>query len=241
MSTAPLHRHLVQGLGRQILSGKIQPGDTLPRPRGVRVSRTALREAIKVLMSKGLVEARPRVGTRVRSREAWQLLDPDVLAWQREGPLRASFLRNLAEVRSVIEPAGAAMAALRATAADITAISRAYDEMASALAGSTVNVQQFVAADRRFHAAILRTSRNDLLEQMARAVFSELTAGFLVTTSLPGSARAALPRHRRILDAIRKRRSAEARRAMLTLVRHSARELQRLGTRTPVFSGSSDS
>jgi DNA-binding FadR family transcriptional regulator len=241
VSSASLHRRLVQGLGRQILSGTIRPGDALPRPPGGRVSRTALREAIKVLMSKGLVEARPRFGTRVRAREAWQLLDPDVLAWQREGPLRASFLKNLAEVRSVIEPAAAAMAALRATASDITAISLAYDDMAEAVAGSTVNVGRFVAADRRFHAAILRTSRNDLLEQMAGAVFSELTAGFFVTTSLPGSAREALPRHRRILDAIRNGRSAEARRAMLTLVKHSARELQRLGTRTPAFSGSSQS
>jgi len=241
VSSASLHRRLVQGLGRQILSGKIQPGDALPRPRGVRVSRTALREAIKVLMSKGLVEARPRFGTRVRAREAWQLLDPDVLAWQREGPLRASFLKNLAEVRSVIEPAAAAMAALRATASDITAISQAYDDMATAVTGSTVNVGRFVGADRRFHAAILRTSGNDLLEQMAGAVFSELTAGFFVTASLPGSARAALPRHRRILDAIRHGRSGEARRAMLTLVKHSARELQRLGTRAPAFSGSSQS
>ena len=149
-------------------AARFSPAKPCPARAGVRVSRTALREAIKVLMSKGLVEARPRFGTRVRSREAWQLLDPDVLAWQREGPLRASFLRNLAEVRSVIEPAAAAMAALRATAADITAISLAYDDMATAVTGSTVNIGRFVAADRRFHAAILRTSGNDLLEQMAQ-------------------------------------------------------------------------
>lgn len=214
------------------MSGEIQPGDALPGPRGVRVSRTALREAIKVLMSKGLVEARPRIGTRVRSREAWQLLDPDVLAWQRDGPLRSAFLRNLAEVRSVIEPAAAAMAAQRARASDIAAISEVYGAMAAAATGPTLSLERFVAADQRFHAAILRTSGNNLLEQMAQAVFSELTAGFLVTTSLPGSARASLPRHRRIFEAIRNGRSADARRAMLALVNHSARELQRVAART---------
>src|SRR5206468_2358883 len=132
----------------------------VPLPRGVRASRTALREAIRVLVSKGLVEARPRVGTRVRAREAWQLLDPDVLAWQREGPLRASFLRNLAEVRSVIEPAAAAMAARRATAADIGVIAEAYDHMVAAVTDG-LHVQQFIDADRRFHAGILSTTRND--------------------------------------------------------------------------------
>ena len=227
MSSARLHDRLVQDLGRQILSGKIQPGEALSPPRGVRASRTALREAIKVLVAKGLVEARPRIGTRVRSHEAWQLLDPDVLSWQRDGPRRASFLRNLAEVRSVIEPAAAAMAARRATAADIADIAQAFDDMAAAVTGG-LQLERFVDADRRFHAAILRTSRNDLLQQMAQAVFSELTIGFLVTTSLPGSARRSLPRHRRILDAIGAGRTADARRAMLALVRHSARELQGL-------------
>jgi len=231
VSSERLHHRLVQGLGRQILSGKLQPGEPVPPPRGVRASRTALREALKVLVSKGLVEARPRVGTRVRPREAWQLLDPQVLAWQREGPLRASFLRNLGEVRSVIEPAAAALAARRATAADIAVIAGAYDDMAAAVTRG-LHVERFVDADRRFHAAILRTTRNDLLEQMAQAVFSELTIGFLVTTSVPGSARRSLPRHRRILDAIRAGRAADARRAMLLLVRHSARELQNVETAT---------
>jgi GntR family galactonate operon transcriptional repressor len=239
VSSASLHRRIVQGLGRQILSGKLQPGEALPQPAGVHASRTALREAIKVLTSKGLVEARPRIGTRVRARESWQLLDPDVLAWQREGPLRVKFLKDLTEVRSVIEPAAAAMAAARATAADVNAISRAYDEMAAALSSSDAKprpasltparLERFVAADRRFHAAIVRASRNDLLEQMAQTVFSALTLSFRVTTSLPGAARASLPRHRKILDAIRQGRTAEARRAMLHLVGHTARQVQRIG------------
>ena len=232
MSTVSLHRRIVQGLGRRIVSGKLQPGDTLPPPTGVQASRTAFREAIKVLTSKGLVEARPRVGTRVRARQAWQLLDPDVLAWQHEGPLRAALLRDLTELRSVIEPAAAAMAASRATAADVTAISRAYDGMAAAVTGKALQVEAFVAADRRFHAAIMRASRNDLLEQMAQTVYLGLTISFRITTSLQGSARASLPRHRRILEAIRTGRSVDARRAMLRLVDHTAREVRRLDARS---------
>ena len=231
MSTRSLHRRIVQGLGRQIVSGKLQPGEPLPAPTGVRASRTALREAIKVLTSKGLVEARPRVGTRVRARNSWQLMDSDVLAWQREGPLRAAFLRNLTEVRRVIEPEVAAMAASRATAADVAAMSRAFNDMTAAVDGRAVQVEAFVAADRRFHTAIMRASRNDLLEQMVQTVYSALTVSFRLTTPLPGSARASLPRHRRILDAIRRGDSADARRAMRRLVDHTAGEVRRLGGR----------
>ena len=102
--------------------------------------------------------------------------------------------------------------------------------MVAAVAGG-LHLERFVQADGRFHAGILRTTRNALLEQMAQAVFSELTISFYVTTALPGSARRSLPRHRRILEAIREGRGADARRAMAILVRHSARELRRLEPR----------
>src|SRR4051812_22313124 len=104
-----LHRRIVHGLGRQILSGKLLPGQAVPVPAGLTASRTALREAMKVLTAKGLVEARPRVGTRVRSRAHWQLFDQDVIAWQRGGKLGAAFLNELTEVREILEPATAAL------------------------------------------------------------------------------------------------------------------------------------
>ena len=231
--TSPsLHRRIVHGLGRQILSGKLRPGQPLPIPAGVRASRTALREAIKVLTAKGLVEARPRLGTRVRPREEWQLLDPDVLTWQHDGPARLEFLRQLTEFREVIEPAAAAFAAMRATAKDIDAIERAYADMAAAAKHDRVQLAKFVAADRRFHSAIVRASGNDLLGQMGHTVFTALVLSFRATTQRPGAARGSLPRHRAILEAIKRRKPTEARRAMLNLMGHTAIEVKKLNPTT---------
>ena len=227
MSSLSLHRRIVNGLGQQISSGKLKPGDPLPTPIGVRASRTALREAVKVLTAKGLVEARPRIGTRVRSREAWHLLDPDVISWQQDAQLRTDLLRRLTEVRVVFEPASAALAAERATSADIMAMEQAYKEMMAATEHKQVSPARFKAADRRFHAAIVAASGNDLLEQIGETVFSALSVSFRVMTTRPGAARASMPAHRAILNAIRRGRPAEARRAMMRLIDHTARELKR--------------
>lgn len=229
---ASLHRRIVHGLGRQILSGKIQPGEPLPVPAGLNASRTAVREAVKVLTAKGLVEARPRVGTRVRPREHWQLLDADVIAWQRGGPLGAAFLNELTEVREILEPATAALAATRATPTQIAEIERAYADMVKASAGARVRLDAWVDADTRFHTGILRASRNRLLTQMGQTVFSALVLSFRATTARPGAARASLPRHRAILTAIKRGRPEAARRAMLRLMAHTAREVHKIESAT---------
>ena len=149
-------------------------------------SRTALREAIRVLAAKGLVEARPKVGTRVTPRESWNLLDPDVMAWQHDEVLAPSFLRKLTEVRAVIEPQAAAFAAQRADADALRRWRRRSTDMAVALAGpDDAGIDAFVEADMRFHLTILRASGNDLLEQMTRVVYTALVVSFRTTSRLP--------------------------------------------------------
>ena len=218
----------MHGLGRQILSGRLRPGQAVPIPAGLIASRTALREALKVLAAKGLIEARPRVGTRVRPRAHWQLLDTDVIAWQRGGPLGAAFLNELTEVREILEPATAALAAARASDEDIAEISRAYADMVAATDSDKVRLEAFVDADTRFHAGILRASGNELLTQLGQTVFSALVLSFRATTTRPGAARASLPRHRAILIAIKRRQPAAARRAMLRLMAHTEREVHKI-------------
>src|SRR5437773_10142973 len=114
-----LHGALVHDIGVRILRGELKPGDPLPVDDGAgdepEVGRTVLREAIKVLAAKRLVESRPKTGTRVRPRKDWNLLDPDVLAWQVEAGADAEFLAQALEVRRMIEPAAARLAAERAT------------------------------------------------------------------------------------------------------------------------------
>ena len=144
-----------------------------------------------------------------------------MLAWLREGAPRLPFLRQLTEVRQIVEPAAAGLAATRATATEIEAIARAYGEMEAAVAAGDVDA--FVRADMRFHGAILQACRNELLDQMSRTVYSALAVSFQATTRVPGSAKAALPRHRAILEAIRARRPARVSTAMTSASRGRSR------------------
>ena len=230
-----LHGRIVHAIGRRILGGSLQPGALLPAERELRASRTVVREAVKVLAAKGLVESRPKTGTRVRTRDAWNLLDPDVLAWQRDGApptSHAAQLRALTEVRRIIEPAAAELAASRADGRDIAALEQALDAMeAASLPAGGADVEAFVQADMRFHLAILRACRNDLLEQMSRVVYSALLVSFRSTSALPGRAKASLPKHRAILDAIRAGDGGRAAATMRRLVQSTAREVEALGQR----------
>jgi GntR family transcriptional regulator, galactonate operon transcriptional repressor len=220
-----LHGQIVHNIGCQILRGEIQPGDVVPFDGGLPASRTVLREAIKVLAAKGLVESRPKTGTRVRPRQSWNLLDPDVLAWQREGAPPAAFLRKLTEVRRIVEPATAELAAERASAREVAGMEEAYLQMESALAERRPDFDAFNLADMRFHRSILEACHNDVLEQMSRVVFGALLVSFHATSRLPGSAKASLPRHREILEAIRDKDGRLAAQAMRRLVQSTARDI----------------
>jgi DNA-binding FadR family transcriptional regulator len=226
-----LHGQIVHTLGRRILRGDIRPGDALQAGTAMAASRTALREAIKVLAAKGLVEARPKVGTRVSPRESWNLLDPDVMAWLNDGTPRPTFLKKLTEVRSVIEPPAAALAAERIDSATAAALEAAFADMSTACAKPGGDVDRFVEADMRFHLLILRASGNELLEQMTRTVYSALVVSFRTTSRLPGSSRRSLPKHREILRAILAGQSRKAHAAMESLVAETAREIGRIPNR----------
>src|SRR4029453_3371203 len=180
-----LHGQIVHAIGRQILTGKIRPGDVLPPPAGFPASRPALREESKVLAAKGLVESRPRTGTRVRPRHAWHLLDRDVMAWQQQdGPPPVDFLKKLAGVRLIVEPAAAERAAQRATTADIQSIEEAYRDMEASLDGGG-DYEACDRAARPFHQGIVRACGNDLLERMSHVVVSALLVSFHATSRLP--------------------------------------------------------
>src|SRR5206468_12646009 len=156
-----LHGRIVHAIGRRIVTGNLQPGELLPAEPELGASRTVVREAVKVLAAKGLVESRPKTGTRVRPRDAWNLLDPDVLAWQQDGAVDDALLRKLTEVRRIIEPAAAELAAARADVRDVAAMEDAFQQMEeTAQARAGTDFEAFVQADMRFHLAILQACRN---------------------------------------------------------------------------------
>lgn len=223
-----VHGRIVHTIGRRIVSGEIRPGEQLPTAAHVRASRGVVREAIKVLAAKGLVVSRPRTGTRVRSPEAWNLLDPDVMAWQQEEMPRGAFLRKLTEVRLLIEPASAELAARRAGPEDRTALQDAFRDMRDALYRSPPDNEAYNEADLRFHRAIVQACRNDILEQMGAIVNRTLLVAFNAALRVPGLPRASLTRHEAILDAIRKRQPNRARDAMRRLVQNTGRAIAKL-------------
>ena len=121
-----LYQYIVDEIGQRIIRGKYSAEDVLPTEdqlsSELKVSRGVLREAIKVLTQKGLIQTRPRVGTQVLPRENWNLFDPDVLVWRLQIEDKTTFLKNVTEVRRLIESEAARQAARRATDSEISDI-----------------------------------------------------------------------------------------------------------------------
>jgi len=219
-----LHGAVVHEIGVRIVDGELKPGDTLPDNGSLaesEVSRTVVREAIKVLAAKGLVESRPKVGTKVRPRRDWNLLDPDVLAWQIEAGPDSHFLEQALELRRMIEPAAARLAAQRATDAQIAALYEAYEAMAAA--GDDLDA--FMEPDLRFHRILLESCRNELLEHMNEIFTAVLRTVFAYSSASSRSYPTAARRHRAIVKAIEARDPGAAEQAVLRLIDDTRKKL----------------
>ena len=213
-----VHGHTLEHLGKAIIAGHYAPGAAIPpEPQlgeGLGVSRTVVREAVKSLVAKGLLTTGPKVGTRVQSSCHWNWFDPDVVAWQTQVGLTREFLRDLQELRRLVEPAAVRMAAERATAADIAGIEAAY-------AGMRRSIEEggdYVAHDLAFHQGLLHAAHNRMVVQMSKALAPLLRTSFEMSTRRSGGPRDSLPLHRAVLDAIVARKPARAEKAALVLI-----------------------
>ena len=212
---------MVAGLiGRRIVSGQHKPGDTLPTEPRIQaefgVSRTAVREAIRLLSAKGLTASRPKIGTRVRPMADWNMLDPDVLRWQLDQNPSEDFIHALFEMREIIEPAAAERAAERATIEEL-------DKMGVAMEGIQNEVRaspEQIKADLEFHMTILEASRNPLLRSVGAMIGSALSITFSLGWRTVMAEDAVL-QHRAVYDAIRQRQGEQAFLAMRKLLRNS--------------------
>lgn len=223
-----LHGQIVHEMGRRILRGQWQSGHPLPNESTLmaelKVSRTALREAIKVLVSKGLIEVRTKTGMRVRPRESWNLFDPDILAWEYEVGKRAAFLENLTQLRMAIEPFAAELAAKVATGKERERIRRAYERLEATVSSPS----EFIAADMEFHGAIVAATHNDLLKQLVNSISRLLLHSREVTIQLPGSSERSLPQHKAVADAVCRGDGHAARAAMVDLVSTAGEDIRRV-------------
>ncbi len=225
-----LHRVVVDDLGLRIVCGDLCPGTALPSESDLAtelaVSRTVVREATKVLAAKGLVESRPKTGTRVLPRSSWNLIDPDILAWQFAAGVEPGFFRDLNEVRTVIEPRAAELAAERATDSERQQLSR----LLAAMEAAGDDPRAYIDWDLRFHGAVLRATHNELLARMADALLYALRAGRQVTSRTPSSPPLASRAHRAVVEAIERGDAAAARTAMETVVRATSTDGDRVIT-----------
>jgi DNA-binding FadR family transcriptional regulator len=218
-----VHGNTVDHLGAAIVAGRYGPGASIPPEpllcEELGVSRTVIREAIKSLIAKGLVSSGPKVGTRVLEPQQWNWFDPDVVAWQSKAGLTREYLRDLQELRRVVEPAAVRMAAERATPEDLAEIESAYAGMKKAVEEGG----DYVTHDLRFHQGLLKACHNRMLVQMSKALSALLRTSFEISTSRKDGPRNSLPLHRAVADAVVAHDPVKAERAIIALI-EGARE-----------------
>jgi DNA-binding FadR family transcriptional regulator len=220
-----LHQMLARELGTKIVSGDYAPGESLPGEIAAsqthQVSRNAYREAVRILAAKGLVESRQKAGTLVTERSRWNMLDPDVLVWTLSSNPAPSFRDGLFELRSIVEPAAASLAAQRRKDADLVAMEEALEEMRRYDRDSPEGEQ----ADERFHEAIFAAAGNDILSRLASIISASVkfVAEFKREQHID---RDTWPDHKNLFEAIRARRSNQAYEAMTGLIEHARADIE---------------
>ena len=210
------HAAVVALIGRDIVNGKYAAGEILPFEEEfvekLDVGRGVIREAIRVLAAKGLVETRPKRGTQVLPSSMWQLLDPEILFWRIGQDFDPKFLRDLTDLRSMIEPAACALAAERASDPELQLIAALTRELNYAKDDELA----FIEVDLKFHRTIMQSTHNDILVQIGVAIESVLRLSVEVTVGIGHGRR--IEEHEKVANAICNRQASKARNAMAELI-----------------------
>ena len=212
------HARVVHELGAQIVRGGLLPGSVMPTEEDLveqfLVGRSALREGVKVLAGKGLLESRTSAGTRVRPRESWNLLDPDVLRWRFTPEASGVDIRVLADLRVALEPGAARLAAESPNIGLRRGVSLAMAE----LWATADEPEAFVQADLAFHRSIFVASGNDLLLYIHDVVSGALGAIRPIHTHSIGHNKETLPNHETVAVSIVRGYHRKAETAMRQIV-----------------------
>jgi DNA-binding FadR family transcriptional regulator len=212
-----LNAEIAFKIGERICSGEFSPGSVLPNEaewgKIYGASRTAIREGMKVLQAKGLILSRPKIGTVVSPRSAWNVLDRDVLAWHGAALGKKAFLQSTQEFRRHIEPGIVELAALKRSVDQLDAITVALGRMKTAKTSGEI-----VAADVAFHRGILAAANNELLNPLGFLIEETLSTLFKFTTEANPRYSMALDLHAALLAAIKDQNPTAARRASLALI-----------------------
>lgn len=219
---------LVQTLGRQITDATYGSGDNLPiepeLSEQFNVGRNAVREAVKILVGKGLLRTAPRRGTRVCASDEWNILDPDVMRWIVQSKAKSKrFFEDLCEMRRLIEPGAAELAAKRASKREIAELLATAEDMEHVTSG-----EEAVATDIRFHEIILKAARNSVLLHFQKAINTLLQINFEFSYLNPDGYWSNLKEHYAIAEAIADRKPKCAREAVIVLLEKNRRDIERV-------------
>jgi DNA-binding FadR family transcriptional regulator len=213
-----IHGLVARDIGTAIVSGRYRPGELLhgeiEASDRLKISRTAYREALRILSAKGLVESRPKTGTRINPRVKWHMLDPDVLQWIFAFEPSVSLLENLFELRRVVEPEAAALAANRRSDDQIYRMAKALDAMQK----HTLATEAGREADQDFHSALLEASGNPFLITLTSGVGAAVAWTTVFKQRHAPLRRDPIPDHRRVFEGVAAGDLEAARAAMLDLV-----------------------
>jgi GntR family transcriptional regulator, galactonate operon transcriptional repressor len=218
---ARLHDQVTRALALRVMEADTGSGG-VPLPKEselseqLGVSRTVLRESMKVLVDKGMVAMKPRAGTRTLPRSEWHLFDPDILAWQAEVHPAPAFLRELCEVRLAIEPTAAGFAALRATAEELACIELCLDKREAMAAAAAIS--DVIDLDLQFQRAVVAASHNLLLAQLSMTIRESLQMALTYSFRHPANVALTHEAHRDLVAALKRGDPLAARGASEKLV-----------------------
>ena len=215
---------LAQRIGVDILKGVHPQGEVLPNEidfsATLDISRSAFRETMRILAAKGMVESRPKTGTRVTDRKRWNVLDPEVLRWMFEAGPNEAFILDLFELRLITEPALAALAARRRSDVHVRAMEAALIVMAA----ETLDTERGRQADLEFHAALIEAAGNEALASLSSSIEAAIAWSTRYKISTGAFDRDSVPDHRAVCEAVARGDEANARWYMETLVRLALRD-----------------
>jgi DNA-binding FadR family transcriptional regulator len=218
-------------LGRDIVSGRFAQGETLPNEAefssSFAVGRSAVREAVKMLAAKGLVQSRPRRGTQVLPAKSWNFFDREVLSWLRDSGPQPAIIIELLELRLGVEPQAAALATLKGTADQINAVRIAYDDMCAAADGKADPVR----ADCAFHQAVIVATNNRFFQPFGLLIRTALSVTAPFTNALFGHSVGNLDAHHAVLIALQSAAPQEAQARMFEMLSEVLEAVQRGASR----------
>ncbi|WP_262271623.1 MULTISPECIES: FadR/GntR family transcriptional regulator [Microvirga] len=222
------HDLVAHGIGQNIMQGRFPIGSTLPGDAELMelfgVSRTALREAMKTLAAKGLIESKTKVGTKVLDRNNWNMFDADIIEWHLEMGVDARFLGWLFEIRQMLEPLACATAAVRRTPDQLKEMHRALQAMYQCESSR----QGFTKADLAFHQAILEASGNPFLQSIGSVIGAALATSFTISSPVSSDDRfrEVMRQHQAVYDGIEQSDPAAASDAMSDLILQAAQRVR---------------